>query len=119
MIVSLIADIVIWQLGYTYTNRLMKGDLKHSDLVVQILQACNFIANTTFYLAHWLFAFSYLVLSYRMELNAKKLPLDTQSCRLNTLKILFCLFNMILEAIYWIYAAKEEYKAIVIANDIE
>ena len=80
--------------------------------------ACNFTIETTFNLAHWFFAFSYLALSYRMELTAKKLPADTYNCRLNTLNILVCLFNVILPAIVWIYTAKEEKKAYVIANYI-
>jgi hypothetical protein len=119
MIVSLIADIVVYQLSYTYYVRNYNGDLKHINLANQVLEACNFTAYTTFNLAHWFFAFSYLVLSYRMELTAKKLPADTHNCRLNTLNILVCLFNVILPAIVWIYQAKEKYKAAFIANDIE
>ena len=72
----------------------------------------------TFNLAHWVLAFTYLVLSYRMELTTKKLPADTHNCRLNTVNILFCLFNVIMPAIYWICFAKGEYKAAIIANDI-
>ena len=53
-----------------------------------------------------------------MELTAAKLPADTHNCRLNTLNILVCLFNVIVPAIYWIYFAIGEYKAYVIANDI-
>jgi hypothetical protein len=64
--------------------------------------------NTTFNLAHWLFAFSYLALSYRMELTAKNLPADTHNCRLNTVNILVCLFNVIVTAIYWINSVKGE-----------
>jgi hypothetical protein len=108
MIVSLISSIVAWQLCYTYNDRLIKGGLNHYDLAVQILQACFFTVNTTFNLAHWFFAFSYLILSYQMELTAKKLPADTQNCRLNTLNILFCLFNVIMPAINWIYTVKGE-----------
>ncbi len=106
MIISLIARLVVCQLAYTYTYRNLTGGLKHFNLSVQILQACNFTLNTTFNLAHWFFAFSYLVLSYRMEQTAKKLPADTHNCRLNTLNILFCLFSVIVPAIVWIYAAK-------------
>ena len=108
MIVSLIASIVSWQLCYTYTYRNHNGGLNHYDLAVQILQACDFTRITTFNLAHWFFAFSYLTLSYRMELTAKKMPADTHNCRLNTVNILVCLFNVIVTAIYWIYSVKEE-----------
>jgi hypothetical protein len=40
MIVSLIADIVLNQLGYTYTYRNETGGLNHYDLANNILQAC-------------------------------------------------------------------------------
>jgi hypothetical protein len=53
-----------------------------------------------------------------MELTAKKMPADTYNFRLNTLNILVCLLNVIVPAIYWIYVAKREYKAAVIAYDI-
>jgi hypothetical protein len=108
MIVSLIALIVCYQLLYTSYLRNYNGNINHIDLANQILSACFFTVNTTFNLAHWLFAFSYLVLSYRMELTAKKMPADTYNCRLNALNIIVCLFNVIVPAIYWIYDAKRD-----------
>jgi hypothetical protein len=54
-----------------------------------------------------------------MELTAVKLPADTHNCRLNTLNIVVCLFNVIVPAIVWIYEAKEEIKVSTIAFFIE
>ena len=118
MIVSLIANIFACQLSCTYSYRNLTGGLNHYDLANNILQACDFTLNTTFNLAHWFFAFSYLVLSYRMELTAKKMPEDTHNCSLNTLNILVCLFNVIVPVIVWIYDDKGEKKAYEIAYDI-
>ena len=86
---------------------------------MQILQACEFTSFTTFDLAHWFFAFSYLVLSYRIELTAKKLPLDIYNCLLNTVNIIVCLFNVVVPAIVWIYNMKGEFKVAEIAFDVE
>ena len=108
MIVSLIASIVYWQLNYTYTDKSNKGDLKNYDLAVQVLLSFSFTTNTTFNLAHWVFAFSYLVLSYQIELTAKNSPKDTYSRRLNIINFLVCLLNVVVTAIYWIYAAKNK-----------
>ncbi len=116
MIVSLIASIITWQLNYTYRNKIYKSDLP--DLVYQITLACGITSYMTFNLAHWFFAFSYLALSYRIELTAKNLSLDTYNCRLSTVNIFVCLFNVVVPAIIWIYSAKGEYKAANIANGI-
>ena len=77
-----------------------------------------FAKDSTFNLAHWFFAFSYLVLSNRIELNAKKLPEDTYNCHLNTVNSLLCMFNVAVPAIFWIYYAKEENKTATIAYEI-
>ncbi len=77
--------------------------------------ASYFTANTTFNLAHWLFAFSYLVLSYRMELKIKGQPEDTHNCRLNMVNIIVCLFNVAIPAIIWIYFMKDQYEVATIA----
>jgi hypothetical protein len=78
-----------------------------------------FTTNTTFNLAHWVFAFSYLALSYRLELISKSLPEDTHNCRLNTVNLVVCLVNVAIPAIYWVFNMKEEYKAKTITYDIE
>ncbi len=69
MIISLIASLVYWQLNYNYHDRLLDEDLENYNFAVQILLSCSFTTNTTFNLAHWFFAFSYLVLSFRIELS--------------------------------------------------
>ncbi len=84
-----------------------------------MMQACFFTANTTFNLAFWFFAFSYLAISCRLELIAKKLPEDTHNYRLNTVNIVVCLINVAVSAIYWIYVIKKDNKALDIAYGIE
>ncbi len=119
IIVSFVAGMVSYQLDYTQGYKFYKGDLNHSDLYFQMAQACNFTSNTAFNLAHWFFAFSYLALSYRLELIAKKLPEDTHNCRLNTVNIVVCLLNVAVTAIIWIYTIKGDYKADLITYGIE
>ena len=114
MILSLVASIVYYQLIYTHADRYYSGDMKHFQLSKSILNArnvCNFIANTTFNLAHWIFAFSYLALSYRLELISKDLPENTHNCRLNTVNVIVCLVNVAITAMVWVFDTKNEYKA--------
>ena len=111
--------IVYYQLVYTYQDRNYKGDLNHIDLANQILRACNFTANTTFNLAHWVFAFSYLALSYRIELISKNLPQNSHNRRLKTVNLIVCLINVAIPAIVWVFNRQEEYKAADITYDIE
>ncbi len=114
MVESQIATIIKWQLWYTYRNRTFKAALHHNDLFYQILNAFQFISYYTFNLAHWLFAFSYLVLSFRIELTTKDLPENTYNFRLQAANILVCLFNAVITALVWVYSVKEEVKS----NDI-
>ncbi len=107
MILYSVANITDWQLVYTFNDRKYNGDQNNLYLARQILQVCTFTGNTTFNLAHWIFAFSYLALSYRLELISKNLPQDTHNCRLNTVKVIVCLFNVVITAIYWVFFIKE------------
>ncbi len=107
------------QLYYTFNKKSYKGDQNHPDLAYQIRSACVFTTNTAFNLAHWFFAFSYLVLSFRLDLAANKLPEDTHNCRFNTVNIIVCLFNVAIPAIYWVYEVKGDYKAGTIAGIVE
>ena len=68
-----------------------------------IINACFSIANATFNLAHWLFAFSYLVLSYRIELSVRKIQEDTHKFRLNLANIFVCLLNVAIPLIVWVF----------------
>jgi hypothetical protein len=95
------------------------GDLNLLKITSQIIQGCVFIAFTTFNLAHWIFAFSYFALSYRLELIAKGLPEDTQNCRLNIANIIVCLFNLVIPAIVWLCRMKGEGKVADITFDVE
>jgi hypothetical protein len=65
---------------------------------------------TTFNLAHWLFAFSYLVLSYQIELTLKQLPVETYNSRLNAINIVVCLLNVTIPTICWVSNMREKYK---------
>ena len=93
--------------------------MKYVQLTLQILNACNFTSATTFNLAHWVFAFSYLALSYRLELISKNLPEVTHNCRLNTVNVIVCLINVAIPAIYWVFLMKDKEKASAITNDID
>jgi hypothetical protein len=79
----------------------------------------RFTTVTTFNLAHWVFAFSYLALSYRLELISKNLPENTHNCRLNTVNVIVCLFNVAMPAMFWVFSMKKEKKAADITYDIE
>jgi hypothetical protein len=48
--------------------------LKHDNIPIQLIQGAYFIAFTSFNLAEWLFAFSYLALSFKIELIKNQLP---------------------------------------------
>ncbi len=104
---------------YTYNDRYYSGDLNHLYLANQILYACAFTTNTTFNLAHWVFAFSYSALSYRLELISKNLPEHTHNRRLNTVNVIVCLINVAIAVIAWVLWSEEEYKAALITLDIE
>jgi len=63
MIVSMIASIASFQIDYTFNVRRIDGSLDRYKLATNLLLTCYFISNTTFNLAHWIFAFSYFVLA--------------------------------------------------------
>ena len=107
------------QLNYTIFKRIYNGDYDHITLANQGFMACYFTIVTTFNLAHWLFAFSYLVLSYRMELKIKGLPEDTHNCHLNTVNIVVCLLNVALPLISWIYYMRGQRKVADIVGYVE
>jgi len=90
-----------YQLLYTYFDRDFKGEVKHAELWVQTTNAFGFVSLVTFYLAHWVFAFCYLALSYRVELVSKGMPEDTYKPRLKWLNRTVCLANVVITVIYW------------------
>jgi len=53
-----------------------------------------------------------------MEQIKNNLPEDTYKCRLDTLNILVCLFNVVVPAIVWLFIALGMLKAAVITYDI-
>jgi len=119
LILSQIASIVYWQLTYTFADRFYNGDLRHQNLARQIICACAFTSNTTFNLAHWLFAFSYLTLSYQLELISKELPVRKYSCPLNTVNAIVCLVNVAIQAVVWVFFAQDNIYASNTASDID
>ncbi len=60
-----------------------------------------------------------MVLSYRLELISKNLPEHTHNCRLNTVNVIVCLINVAIQATYWVFDIREEYKAAFITYDID
>lgn len=119
MIVSQIANITQQQLDYSYFVKANREDRYVNEFERNMLQACYFITQTTFNLAHWFFAFSYLVLSYQIEITKEKLPEDTFSRRLNALNIVVCIFTLGVQAIIWVFAVKKAYKAADIADYVQ
>ena len=64
--------------------------------------ATEFLHIASFNLAHWLFAFNYWALSWRVELTKNRMPPDTYNCRLNTINIVMSLINVMIPAIDWV-----------------
>jgi hypothetical protein len=69
MIVFEIALIVILQIQYTYFLKVYEGQEINIEFYNQLFNASEFLNITAFNLAHWLFAFNYWALSYRVELT--------------------------------------------------
>jgi len=109
---------VFWQLSLTYNEREYHGELSHPKLAKQILSACIYTSNAPFYLAHWIFAYSYLTLSIRLELLSKKMPTNTYKRRLITANVLVCLFNVTVPAGFWVVDDKENLKGARIITDV-
>jgi len=118
MSLNLAGDIVEGQINYTYEDRAYKGDLNRPKLWNWIIDACGFTLETAFYLAHWIFAFSYLALSYRLELASKDQRENAYNCRLNTVNAIVCLIIIAINAAYEIFYTEEDYIAKGIFFDI-
>lgn len=99
--------------------RSYKGVQNHPELDYQIQEVFYFITYATFNLAHWLLAFVYLVLSYQIELTAKKLPDDQYNYRLNALNIFVCLLNVASPLIECVCDIRKNFKVAGIAVDVE
>ena len=54
-----------------------------------------FISDSTFNLAHWLFAFNDWALSWRLDLIKENKPRDSHDCMLNTVNIFFSFVNFL------------------------
>jgi hypothetical protein len=74
-----------------------------------------FLDISSFNLAHWLFAYNYWALSWRVELIKRQMNPDTYNCRLNAANIVVSLISVLIPAIDWVlYNHPELYKAFVI-----
>jgi len=63
----------------------------------------------TFNLAHWFFSYSYLVLSYNVELVINEMQEDTYNRRLKLLNVSVVAFIIIVPSFVWTYDMKENY----------
>ena len=67
--------------------------------------AAEFLNYATFNEAHWLFAFNYWALSWRVELIQQKLPPDIYNTRLNTVNIIVSVITILIPAIDWVFVS--------------
>jgi len=109
---------ISYQLLYTYFYRQYNGEVKHSALWIQTINAFGFVSLTTFYLAHWVFAFCYLALTYRFQLVSKGMPEGAYNRRLNWLNAIVCLAIVAITSIYGALGAVRNKKAQAITYDI-
>jgi len=119
MMASLVSSMVYHQLIYTYWDNFYDKDLRHPELMEQILGFQLYTTHMTFNLAEWLFAFTIFTLSCKMEVTKNNLPEHYYNCRLNTANIFVTLFNLIAPAAFWFYAVRGSFKEASIANSIE
>jgi hypothetical protein len=81
------------------------GEIKTPPVFV----ALNSISFLTFNLAHWIFAFSYLALSYRVEMKIMGKSTYTLDCRLNAVNIVVSVLNVAFPVMGWICSLKDEW----------
>jgi hypothetical protein len=79
---------------------------------------CYFVYTASFNVAHWLFAFHYWALSYRVELVTKKLPEDAHNCKFSVINLLVCLINVALAAWVW-YNNESYYSRLILSLTLE
>jgi hypothetical protein len=103
MIVCQIAIIIMNQMTYTMVLKQYEGDDINLIFYTQSADATWFLNIATFNLAHWLFAFNYWALSWRIELIKNQISPDIYNSRLNTLNIAVSMINVLMPAIDWIY----------------
>lgn len=111
MIVDLVSSMAYWQFQYNQHEKRIKGDLNHPVIANQILEACGFTSDISFYIAHWVFAFSYLCLSYRFELIKKNLNEISYNRRLNIVNAIVCVIIVAMTAVIWVLDTENKYNA--------
>jgi len=92
---------VFWQLAYTFNVRDLNGNLNHEQKARQYINGIWFTSNVTFNLAHWIFAFNYLALSFRLKLTSEGLPEDKYNKVLNAVNAVVILLIVAASAVDW------------------
>ena len=77
------------------------------------MAAGEFISYATFNLAHWLFAFNYWALSWRVELIKNRMSPDIYNCSLNAVNIVVSLITVLIPAVDWVLYDCDLWKAYV------
>ena len=75
-----------------------------------------FLNTAAFNLAHWLFAYHYWAMSWRVELIKNGLTPDTYNCRLKAVNIVVSLINVLVPAIKWLLDTYDKNEAYVIVG---
>ncbi len=79
--------------------------------------ATVFLNTAAFNLAHWLFAYHYWAMSWRVELIKNGMTPDTYNCRLKAVNIVVSLINVLIPAIRWLlHIYNKLYRAYVIVG---
>jgi dimeric dUTPase (all-alpha-NTP-PPase superfamily) len=87
---------------YTEYHKYYEGKDIDIDFYSLVGNATMFLNVATFDLAHWLFAFNYWALSWRIELIKNHKSPDTYNCRLNTINITMSLITVLIPATDWV-----------------
>lgn len=119
MIISQVSSIIGYQLDYTFNNKSLNDDLNNIYAASQLIEASFFIASVSFNAGHWFFAYSYLVLSFQIELITNEMRADTYSRQLNFLNAIVIIFIVVVPAIAWIYDIRQKYGVSDVMFDFE
>ena len=92
----------MYQVQYNYYNKLYQWQEINQVLYLQAINATEFLNTAAFNLAHWLFAYNYWALSWRVELIKNRMSPDIYNCRLNTINIVVSLITVLIPAIDWV-----------------
>jgi len=97
---------------YTTWLKVYEEKVFNLKLYIQVQLGASFLSVAAFNEAHWLFAYNYWVLSWRIDLIRKRMSPDIYYCRFTTVNILMSLIILLLPAVDWVLQANQ--KAFVI-----